>query len=164
MNLVNRISKKSFPMSRVGPYQGLSGEISIDARRALREWTVRIGIPEAVLALAPSVQVLAASREDRGLLGRARLSIRFDGETAVEIPLLGPHAPIPAQERAYWLMAVERELTRGVFLVDGTVVEAAVRLPAMPRSRARIRIGLGADIYTLNAPLKGRRHEGQTGD
>lgn len=150
MQLVNQIEDKRFPMRRIGTHHGISGEIPIDGRRASREWRVRIGVCEAVRVLAPSVRIVSVSRRDRALLGQATLSIRFDGETAAKgLPLLGPHAPIcPAHVKTHWLMALDRDRPRGVFLVDGTVVEAVVRLPASIRSPARIRILLKAALYT----------------
>ena len=149
MKLVNLISQKGYPMERVGPFQGLAGELVLKGRRSVLEWTVSIMARQAVLAGVPEVRILEACPEDRLLLEEAKLSLLLDGEPAVDRrPLLGEHGPIPpAHDKRHWMMAIDQDLPRGVFMTNGTVVEAVVTLPQAPHGAPRIGVRLAGDVY-----------------
>jgi len=151
--LVNQISGSEFTMWRTGKYDGLEGELELEGRNASLEWVVAVKLSEAVLLGAPEVRILEASQAGRHLLAGATLSILLDGETAVEgLPLLGKHVPVrmPAG-KSHWLAAPsgpeDEDTSRGIFLVNGSIVEVRVRLPVAPSPAPRIAVRLGADLY-----------------
>ena len=151
--LLNQISGSEYTMWRTGKYDGLEGELEIEGRNGSLEWTVAVKVSEAVLLGAPEVRILEASQAGRSLLAKATLSILLDGETAVEgLPLLGKHVPVRMPSgKSHWLAAPsdpeDEDTSRGIFLVNGSIVEVVVRLPVTARPAPRLSVRLGTDLY-----------------
>lgn len=150
MDLMNMTTKKVYPMKKVGPYTLFTGELAIDRAEQSVEWYSQSKVYEAVLLGAPKVEVLEGSKEGHGLLRDCLLEIRIDGAPAsATLALLGEkHTLSMGSAERFWFGGVEGESVRGIFLSNGSLVQAIVRSPRKVQSTTRIRITIEAELYT----------------
>lgn len=149
MNLVNMENGKAYPMKKVGPYTLFNGELAIDRSEQSAEWISKSKVFEAILLGSPKVEVLEATEEGRALLADCYLEIMMDREpTSSVLSLMGENQKITmAEAQRFWFGGVEGAEAKGIFLPNGTLVQAIVRRPRKIESILRIRITIEAELY-----------------
>jgi hypothetical protein len=150
MKLVNTTTEKSYPMQRVGPYTVPRGELRIEGKERSIEWHCNdLLATDAVLLGAPKVEVLEASKEARHLLTECLLFVLIDGESILESASLmcAEHPRLRPGKGNFWFVGSENDEPRGIFIVNGTYLEAVVRAPRTIPVIPRIWITIEAELY-----------------
>jgi len=157
MQLMNMSTKAPYPMDKVGPYTLFKGELAIDRSEQSIEWSSKSKVYEAVLLGSPKVEVLEASEEGLKLLNDCYLEILIDRDPSASVlSLMGENQRITMPEAVrFWFGGIEEGNVKGVFLSNGSILQAIVRSPRRIDSVPRIRITIEADLYTAAGASEG---------
>jgi hypothetical protein len=134
-------------MVKVGKYTTLQkDDVLLEDVVTALEWTVETKVTEAVLLTGYKVKMPENSKT-LILLDGATLTLSFDGEPILKKgPLFGGEWPLPMGR--VFLMAIDGDEYKGVFVANGTVIQATVELSRKP-SMGLLTLGIEfqADLY-----------------